>query len=80
MSGRLRLGQLSCDGLVEAEVTAGTRVVIHGSGRLVGAVHTPCLVVEEGGRLDGELVMDPVVTVTAAAPAMLASETGTQDG
>lgn len=77
VSGRLVLGQLACDGLVAAEVTAATKVVIHAAGRLEGTVHTPSLVVEEGGRLDGEVVMAPASTVTVAVdtPAMLAGET-----
>jgi cytoskeletal protein CcmA (bactofilin family) len=80
VSGRLSLGQLACDGLVEAEVTAATRVVIHGSGRLVGTVRTPSLVVEEGGRLDGEVIMEAAeVTVSAVAPAMLAAASGPKD-
>jgi cytoskeletal protein CcmA (bactofilin family) len=78
VSGRLVLGQLACDGLVAAEVTAATKVVVHASGRLEGTVRTPSLVVEEGGRLDGEVVMapEPTVTVTVGAPAMLAGESG----
>jgi cytoskeletal protein CcmA (bactofilin family) len=76
VSGRLALGQLRCDGLVKAEVTAATRVVVHGAGRIVGTVRCPSLVVEEGGRLDGEVTMEtgetePLLTVRSEPMAML---------
>ena len=32
VSGRLALGQLACDGLVEAEVDASVKVVVHAAG------------------------------------------------
>ncbi len=59
-------------------MTASAKVVVLASGRLEGTVRTPALVVEEGGRLDGDGVMppEPAVTVTVGAPAMLAGETG----
>jgi cytoskeletal protein CcmA (bactofilin family) len=57
VSGRLVLGMLRCDGLVVADVTAATRVVVHASGRIVGTVRSPSLVVEEGGRIDGQVDM-----------------------
>jgi len=78
VSGRVAVGQLACDGQVAAEVTASAKVVVHAAGRLEGTVRTPALVVEEGGRLDGDVVMtpEPAVTVTVGAPAMLAGETG----
>lgn len=76
VSGRLNLGRLRCDGLVEAEVTASVGVVIHASGRIVGTVRTPSLTMEEGGCLDGEVAMaEPGPVVVSSAPAaMLSSE------
>lgn len=68
VSGRLTLGQLRCDGLVEADVIADNRVVVHGAGRLVGTVCCPRLVVEEGGRLDGEVTMVAEDPQAAGAP------------
>ncbi len=81
VSGRVVVGKLVCDGLVAAEVTAAAKVVVHASGRLVGAVRAPVLVVEEGGRLDGELTMVApgqaevlgVAAVSAASRAALAA-------
>jgi len=68
VSGRLTLGRLRCDGLVVADVVAATGVVVHASGRIVGTVRTPSLTVEEGGRIDGEVIMVEAgaVTVTGA--------------
>lgn len=66
--GTLALGELQCDGLVTAEVTATAKVVVHASGRLLGTVRTPALVVEEGGRLDGEVCMEPATTAAAMLP------------
>jgi cytoskeletal protein CcmA (bactofilin family) len=77
VSGRLALGQLRCDGLVTADVTAAARVVVHASGRIVGTVRSPSLVVEEGGRIDGEVAMEAeegLVTVTAGPVPMLSAE------
>lgn len=76
VSGRLTLGRLRCDGLVEADVVAASGVVIHASGRIVGTVRTPSLTVEEGGRLDGEVAMAEAATVlvTPAPPVMLPAE------
>jgi len=71
VSGTLVLGQLQCDGLVTADVTASAKVVVHASGRIAGTVRTPALVMEEGGRIDGEVAMEPSVTVTVEPPAML---------
>lgn len=72
VSGTLTLGELQCDGLVTATVTAASKVVVHPSGRVQGTVRTPALVVEEGGSLDGEVCMEPVTVSVHAAPAMLA--------
>jgi len=74
VAGTLVLGQLQCDGLVTAEVTASAKVVVHASGRVMGTVRAPALVVEEGGRIDGEVSMDQGVTVSVPSPAMLPAE------
>ena len=51
-------------GEVEGDVFAGRQVVIQKTGRLVGAIETPSLIVEEGAVLDG-----PVKMVNPAKPA-----------
>jgi len=57
ISGRIDVGRLVCGGEVAAEVTAAAMVTVHATGRLTGSVATPSLVVEEGGSLDGRIVM-----------------------
>ncbi|EHJ48716.1 protein of unknown function DUF583 [Solidesulfovibrio carbinoliphilus subsp. oakridgensis] len=57
ISGRIDVGRLVCGGVVAAEVTAAAMVTVHATGRLTGSVTTPSLVVEEGGSLDGQVVM-----------------------
>ena len=58
VSGRLEVGRLECGGVVAAEVLAGTLVAVRATGSLTGSVRSPALVLEEGGRLDGEVTMD----------------------
>ncbi len=79
ITGRISVGRLVCGGEVAAEVAAAVRVTVHATGRLTGSVTTPSLVVEEGGCLDGQIVMaqaaDPVVRpVVLAALAADAAE------
>lgn len=77
VAGTLALGQLQCGGLVTADVTVSSKVTVHASGRIVGTVRTPALVVEEGGRIDGEVAMEPDVTVSVVSPAMLPTDDNT---
>ncbi|UCE88031.1 MAG: polymer-forming cytoskeletal protein [Deltaproteobacteria bacterium] len=44
-------------GEVEGDVIAGRQVVVQKTGRLVGAIETPSLIVEEGAVLDGPVKM-----------------------
>ncbi|KAF5033079.1 hypothetical protein DSECCO2_610460 [anaerobic digester metagenome] len=50
-----------------AGVAAGAKVPVTGTGRLTGSVRTPVLEVEEGGFLEGAVVMD-AARRTASAP------------
>ncbi|MEA4855909.1 MAG: polymer-forming cytoskeletal protein [Solidesulfovibrio sp.] len=69
IAGRIAVGRLTCGGSVAAEVTAAAKVTVTATGHLTGSVRTPVLVVEEGGGLDGEVVMgeDAAVAVPRAA-------------
>lgn len=58
-------------GQVTGDVFAGRKLVLHKTARLVGAVETPSLVVEEGATLDG-----PVKMMKAGAPARPAKANG----
>jgi cytoskeletal protein CcmA (bactofilin family) len=64
IEGMLNVGDLLLSGRFTGEVQAKRRVTIHKTGVLQGAVYTPALVMEEGGLLDGQVIMQgspPVV-------------------
>lgn len=55
--GTINVGELSLSGLLVGDVKARRRVIIHSSGVLDGQVNTPALVMEEGGIIDGNIIM-----------------------
>jgi cytoskeletal protein CcmA (bactofilin family) len=57
LEGMLNVGDLLLSGHFTGEVQAKRRVTIHKTGVLQGAVYTPALVMEEGGLLDGQVIM-----------------------
>jgi len=57
IEGLLNVGDLLLSGRFTGEVRAKRRVTIHKTGLLQGSVYTPALVVEEGGLLDGQVIM-----------------------
>ncbi|NMC50773.1 MAG: polymer-forming cytoskeletal protein [Desulfovibrio sp.] len=57
VSGRLSVAQLFCGGLVEAEVLAARKVVLHRGGTFRGSIRTPVLVIEDGARIEGRVDM-----------------------
>jgi len=57
IEGMLNVGDLLLSGRFTGEVQAKRRVTIHRTGVLQGTVRTPALVMEEGGLLDGQVVM-----------------------
>jgi cytoskeletal protein CcmA (bactofilin family) len=57
VSGVLQVARLFCGGLVEAEVAASGTVVLHKSGVFRGELRTPALVVEDGAKIEGRVVM-----------------------
>jgi cytoskeletal protein CcmA (bactofilin family) len=68
---RIEVDALVVEGLVEGEVLARDRVEVRDGGRIAAQVRTPSLVLDEGGRLDGRLVMTP--KGASAAPTDAAS-------
>lgn len=68
---RIEVDALVVEGLVEGEVLARERVEVRGGGRIAAQVRTPRLVLDEGGRFDGRLVMTPkgAASTTDAASA-----------
>jgi cytoskeletal protein CcmA (bactofilin family) len=57
IEGVLNVGDLLLSGRFSGEVQAKRRVTIHKTGILQGVIYTPALVMEEGGLLDGQIVM-----------------------
>lgn len=54
---RVEVDTLVVEGLVEGEVVARERVEVRAGGRITASVVTPRLVLDEGGNLEGQLVM-----------------------
>jgi len=57
LEGMLNVGDLLLAGRFSGEVQAKRRIIIHKTGVLQGTVYTPALVMEEGGQLDGQVIM-----------------------
>jgi cytoskeletal protein CcmA (bactofilin family) len=72
VSGRLQVARLFCGGLVEAEVSAAAKVVVHKSGIFRGVLRTSSLVIEDGAKIEGRVVMDggdgPLEAISSAVP------------
>ncbi|MGE9985926.1 bactofilin family protein [Desulfovibrio sp. SGI.169] len=57
VDGTLDVGELLLSGRFTGEVTAKRRVVVYASGVLEGALQTPSLLTEEGGVIEGRVIM-----------------------
>ncbi|MEW6337132.1 MAG: bactofilin family protein [Acidobacteriota bacterium] len=57
VEGEVTVGRLVVAGTVKGTVRAAERVVVHAGGRVIAEVHTPKLVVDEGGVLEGPVHM-----------------------
>lgn len=57
ISGTFHVGELMLSGNMRGDVVAKRRVVVHSTGVLDGTLHTPCLLTEEGGIIDGQIFM-----------------------
>jgi cytoskeletal protein CcmA (bactofilin family) len=67
---KIKIGRLSVSGRVEGSITAAEKVEILHTGKIIGDVVTPLLVVEEGAILEGKCSMmksDPAATTKAPA-------------
>lgn len=58
VQGQVLVGQLIMSGFLEGEIQAVKKMVIHKTGNLQGSVTTPCLVIEEGAVLEGQVFMN----------------------
>lgn len=57
VEGDVTVGRLVVAGTVRGTVRAAERVVVHAGGKVIAEVHTPKLVVDEGGVLEGQVHM-----------------------
>ncbi|HDQ41052.1 MAG TPA: polymer-forming cytoskeletal protein [Desulfonatronum sp.] len=57
IEGQVAVASLILSGLVQGQVVASTKVVMHKTARLQGSVCSPCMVMEDGAVLDGEVLM-----------------------
>ncbi len=57
VQGQILVGQLILSGFLEGDIQAEKKVVIHKTGNLQGSMDTPCLVIEEGAVLEGQVSM-----------------------
>ena len=54
----IRSKNIAISGSVDGDVIASTKVVLHKTARVNGNVETPCLVMEEGAYVNGNVRMD----------------------
>lgn len=64
VDGNISVGELLVAGHVTGEITAKRRIVVYASGFLQGNVHTPNLLTEEGGIIEGQLSMKSTTAST----------------
>lgn len=57
VEGEIRVGQVVVSGIVRGTVYASRRVQLCATGHLLAEIHTPALVVEDGGRFEGRCTM-----------------------
>ncbi len=67
VEGDVRADTVTIDGFVRGDVSAKTRVVVSGTGRVIGNIRTPSLIVEFGAYFEGKCTMEPTET-TGSAP------------
>jgi cytoskeletal protein CcmA (bactofilin family) len=68
----IRIGKLSVSGKVEGSITASDKVEILHTGKVIGDISTPVLVVEEGAVLEGKCSMLKADTDPANRPQSVA--------
>ena len=66
VEGVLRADSVVIDGFVEGEVFARTRVVISGTGRVIGTIECPVLVIEPGAWFEGSAKMEALTKAARA--------------
>jgi cytoskeletal protein CcmA (bactofilin family) len=57
VEGEVKVGSLVVAGTVRGTVRVTKKLIVHAGGRVIAEVHTPKLVVDEGGVVDGAVHM-----------------------
>lgn len=57
VEGQVRVGQLVLSGFIQGDIVATKKAVLHRTANLIGSLHAPVLMVEEGARLEGQIAM-----------------------
>jgi len=60
IEGVLRGDSIVIDGFVRGDIEATTRVVISGTGRVVGDIRAPAVRIDFGAHFEGKITMDGV--------------------
>jgi cytoskeletal protein CcmA (bactofilin family) len=66
VEGDIHADVLIIDGFVQGNIFAKTRVVVSGTGRVVGNIETPSLRLEVGAYFDGKCNMESQRGITSA--------------
>ncbi|TVR00772.1 MAG: polymer-forming cytoskeletal protein [Desulfovibrionales bacterium] len=75
IDGEVSVGSLLLSGQLQGRVTAEEKIVLHKTARLIGALRTPSLIIEEGALFDGDIAMSESSTLDPADPAAPCSDT-----
>lgn len=57
ITGDIAVDDAIVSGAVEGEITAGKKVKIYPTGKIIGTIRTPALVIEEGAFFEGTSIM-----------------------
>lgn len=62
VEGEILADTLFIDGFVRGKIYAKTRIVISRTGRVIGEVQTPSLIIEPGAFIEGQCKMEKLIT------------------
>ena len=72
----IRSKTIAISGSVDGDVIASTKVVLHKTARVNGNVETPCLVMEEGAYLSGQVKMEGGKSASGSSGSLKAVDGG----
>ena len=75
VEGEIQADILLIEGFVQGTISALTRVVISSTGRVIGDISTPSLIVEHGAFFEGKTTMVPHIKSTEASVTSKSSAT-----